>query len=158
MQRISNPYDPEISKCFGCSDSNPIGLKLDFFEDGDIFGATWVPTPDYSGFINLLHGGIAATLIDEAGAWCVSVKCGTACVTSELKIRYLKPVYISRGTIRVTCRITEDTERLTVVECKLHDGEGNVCVTGEGHFFKYPEEIARKKFYYPGKDAFYTDK
>ncbi len=157
MRKISNPYDPGVSRCFGCSDSNPIGLKLRFYEENGKFFADWEPTEQYTGFVNLLHGGIAATLLDEIGAWFTSVICGTACVTSSLNVKYLKPVYISRGTIKLTAEMESETDREAIVECKLYDGEGNLCVTSSGTFFKFPEAIARRKYFYPGKEAFYKD-
>jgi len=69
--------------CFGCSPGNNIGLKLTFEEDDEKLYATWQPDPLFQGYLNVLHGGIIATLLDEAGAWCVYVKAGTAGVTSS---------------------------------------------------------------------------
>lgn len=156
MQRkIKNPYDPEINKCFGCSKKNPIGLKLEFEEIDDYVRALWEPGEYYQGYVNVLHGGIIATLLDEVGAWCVSVKKGTAGVTSELKVKYIKPVFMNRGKIEIRARILKTDGKYVYLNCELLDGTGKLCAESETIFFMYPEDIARRKFGFPGKDYFF---
>ncbi|MBE0678178.1 MAG: PaaI family thioesterase, partial [Bacteroidales bacterium] len=103
--KIRNPFDAEAYKCFGCSPSNPVGLKLTFEEEDGKMYASWDPSPHFQGYVNVLHGGIIATLLDEVGAWCIYVTAGTSGVTSSLTVRYLKPVYISKGTVRVEAEL-----------------------------------------------------
>jgi uncharacterized protein (TIGR00369 family) len=106
MKKIINPYDKELNMCFGCSPKNPFGLKLQFEESEEFLHAIWHPSEQYQGYTNILHGGIIATLLDEIGAWCVSVKIGTAGVTSEMKTKYLSPVFINKGNITLKAEIT----------------------------------------------------
>lgn len=153
-RKINNPYDPDQSKCFACSTSNPIGLHLEFEESDDSVHTTWQPTENYQGYLNILHGGIIATLLDEIGAWCVNVKIGTAGVTSELNVKYLKPVRLSKGAVSVKAEIAGYDKKNAKLKCSLYDGTGNLCATAESLFFLYPEEIARKRFHFPGKEAF----
>src|SRR4030043_801333 len=101
MKKLRNPYNGDKNLCFGCGQNNPLGLKLVFEECDEYLHAKWHPSEFYQGYINILHGGIAATLLDEVGAWCVSVKIGTACVTSDMKINFLHPVYITKGDISI---------------------------------------------------------
>ena len=36
MRKIKNPWtDKEGYDCYGCCHDNPIGLHMDFYEDGD---------------------------------------------------------------------------------------------------------------------------
>ena len=153
-RKINNPYDPEQSKCFACSTSNPIGLHLEFEESDDSVHATWKPTVYYQGYSNVLHGGIIATLLDEVSAWCVNVKIGTAGVTSELNIKYLKPVHITKGLLSIRSEIVEYDKKSAKLNCFLYDGTDKLCATAESNFFLYPEEIARKRFHFPGKESF----
>jgi uncharacterized protein (TIGR00369 family) len=155
MKKIINPYDKEQNMCFGCSQKNPFGLKLQFEESDDAINASWLPVEEYQGYTNVLHGGITAALLDETGAWCVSVKAGTAGVTSEMKIRYLSPVYINRGTISLKASIIEKNEKLAKVSCSLYDGQSKLCAEAEIDYFIYPLEVAKRKFRYPGREAFY---
>ncbi|MBN1387448.1 MAG: PaaI family thioesterase [Bacteroidales bacterium] len=154
-RKIKNPYNPEINKCFGCSCKNPIGLKLQFEEVDNYIEAKWEPNEYYSGYVNVLHGGIIATLLDEICAWCVSVKLGTAGVTSELKVRYLKPVFMNRGTITLRASIERTDDRYVYLKSELADGDGKLCTEAYSTYFVYPEEYAKRKFGFPGKEYFF---
>jgi uncharacterized protein (TIGR00369 family) len=158
MKNIINPYDAGLNMCFGCGKKNSIGLKLRFTESDDYLHASWQPAEIYEGYPNVLHGGIIATLLDEIGAWCVSVKIGTAGVTSEMHTKYLNPVYINKGTVSLKAKIEEHTEKNAKIICQLFDGRQKLCAESVAKYFIYPEEIARKRFRYPGRDAFYEKK
>lgn len=153
--KIRNPFDPEKNYCFGCGPSNPAGLKLAFEEDEEKLYATWHPSSHYQGYINVLHGGIIATLLDEAGAWCIYVKAGTSGVTSSMTVKYLKPVYISKGPVSIEASLAKTEGKSAKMLCSLFDGEGNKCAEAELDYFIYPQNIARSRYSYPGKEAFY---
>jgi uncharacterized protein (TIGR00369 family) len=155
MKKIINPYDSELNLCFGCSQKNPIGLKLQFEESDDFLHASWKPNEVYQGYMNILHGGIIAALLDEIGAWCVSVKIGTAGVTSEMTTKYLSPVFINKGTITLRASIAGKTQKNAVINCFLYDGQSKLCAEAVASYFIYPPEIAVRKFKYPGREAFY---
>jgi uncharacterized protein (TIGR00369 family) len=155
MKEIINPYESELNMCFGCGQKNPIGLKLKFIESDDYLIAVWQPTERYQGYPNVLHGGITAALLDEIGAWCISVMIGTAGVTSEMNTRYLNPVYINKGEITLKARIEDHSEKNARIFCQLFDGKSKLCAESVIQYFIYPEEIARKRFRYPGREAFY---
>jgi uncharacterized protein (TIGR00369 family) len=157
MKEIVNPYDREQNMCFGCSVKNPIGLSLRFRESEEALHASWTPSENYQGYPGILHGGITASLLDETGGWCVSVKIGTAGVTSEMKIKYLAPVYLSKGDLTLTARILEKSEKSAKVHCTLHDGQSKLCAEATVDFFLYPPEVAARRFRYPGKEAFYGE-
>jgi uncharacterized protein (TIGR00369 family) len=153
-RKIRNPFKPEDYMCFGCSPGNHVGLKLTFEEDDEKLYASWQPDPVFQGYLNVLHGGIIATLLDEAGAWCVYVKAGTSGVTASLTVRYLKPVYISKGKVSVEARLVTKGEKNALLSASLFDGEGKLCAEADLDYFIYPEQIARRRFYYPGTEAF----
>ncbi|MEZ4997674.1 MAG: PaaI family thioesterase [Bacteroidales bacterium] len=154
-RKIKNPFDADQNMCFGCGPGNKAGLKLKFEEDDDKLRASWDPDPNFQGYINVLHGGIIATLLDEVGAWCIYIKAGTSGVTSSLTVRYLKPVHISKGMVTVEARLVEKREKNALITAVLLDGEGKLCAEADLDYFIYPEKIARGRYYYPGKEAFY---
>ena len=154
-RKITNPYNPQINKCFGCSTSNPIGLKLKFEEIDEHVVAEWEPEEYYQGYINVLHGGIIATMLDEVAAWCVTVKTGTAGVTTELKVKYLKPVFMNKGKIRLRARVVKTEGRYVNLKCELMDSSDKICAESETLFFTYPEDVAKRKFGYPGQEKFF---
>ena len=72
MKKIINPWKGlEGSNCFGCAPNNEAGVKMEFYEDGDEVVSIWKPRPEYQGWIDTLHGGIQAVLMDEICAWVV---------------------------------------------------------------------------------------
>ena len=153
--KIRNPFDPHRNLCFGCGPENEAGLKLTFEEDDEKLYARWQPLIHFQGYVNVLHGGIIATLLDEAGAWCINVKAGTSGVTSSMTVRYLKPVYISKGTVSIEASIISREEKSARLLCSLFDGEGKKCAEADLDYFIYPENIARQRYSYPGKEAFH---
>jgi uncharacterized protein (TIGR00369 family) len=155
MKNIINPYNREHNMCFGCGIANPIGLKLSFSESDEFLNAAWMPGSNYEGYPNILHGGIIAALLDEIGAWCISVKIGTAGVTSEMRTKYLAPVYINRGQVGLKASIIDQSEKSAKILCQLYDGQSKLCAEAVAEYFIYPVEIAKRRYRYPGRDAFY---
>jgi uncharacterized protein (TIGR00369 family) len=156
MKKIINPYDNELNMCFGCSQKNSAGLKLQFEESEEYMHATWQPSETFQGYPNILHGGIIASLLDEIGSWCVSVKIGTAGVTSEMTTKYLYPVHLNKGNISLKAAIAEHTTKSAIINCYLYDGQSKLCAEAVAQYFIYPLEIAVRKFRYPGREAFYA--
>ena len=66
MEHLKNPYvGLEGYNCFGCAPHNPIGLHMEFYEDGDDVVVKWQPHDNVQGWVDTLHGGVQATLADE---------------------------------------------------------------------------------------------
>lgn len=156
MIKLSNPYSrhPDYN-CFGCSQKNPIGLRMQFFEDGDEIVSTWEPEKDYAGYHDVLHGGIQATMMDEIASWVVFMKLDTAGVTYQLNTRYRKPVMIPAGPISLRASLVKVERRMAEIQVKLFDGKGQLCSESTAGYFVLPLEKARSEFDFPGKEAFY---
>lgn len=158
MKKILNPHrndDPAQYQCIGCSPHNPIGIQLEFWDDGDQIISSWMPRPEFMGWVNVLHGGIQATLLDEVAAWVVYTKCQTAGVTAELQVKYKKTVFTNRGEIKLKGKLLEQNRRMAIIQAQILDAEDNLCAEAQVKYFIFPENIAREKFHYPGIDAFY---
>jgi acyl-CoA thioesterase FadM len=93
--------------------------------------------------------------MDEIGGWVVLVKCKTGGVTTDMSIKYLRPILITNGSIKIKGWLKEFKGNLATVESEILDSNGEVCASGEIRYFCYPEPIARRKLYYPGVEAFY---
>ena len=156
--KITNPYNKlDGHFCFGCSDQNPIGLHLEFQIEDDTVVSFWNPSKAYQGFYQVLHGGIIATLMDEVGAWAVQLLIQTAGVTSELNVRYLKPVNTTLGALNIVAKILEIRKLLVDVQVELVSAQGTTCAEAQITYFTYPEKIAKEKLFYPGIQAFMPD-
>ena len=141
--------------CFGCSPHNDIGLKLHFFDDGEGLTAYWKPRRMLEGYPHVVHGGIQSTLLDEIGEWLIYIKCQTAGVTQNLNVDFISPLRITNKDVKLQARLIETSEKQAVVKAMLFDANGKRCTEGLITYFIYPQQIAIKRFNYPGIDAFY---
>lgn len=149
MEHLKNPYvGLEGYNCFGCAPHNPIGLHMEFYEDGDDVVAKWQPHDNVQGWLDTLHGGVQATLADEICGWVISRKFQTAGVTSRMEIRYLKPVRISAGEVTLRAHVVGQKRNFIEVEAVLFDGNGNECTKVVCSFFIFPQERAREQFHF----------
>jgi uncharacterized protein (TIGR00369 family) len=156
--KLQNPYIKLDSyNCFGCAPHNPLGLKLKFELIDEHVISYWIPEADYQGFYQILHGGIIATLVDEIAGWVVQVLCKTAGVTSEMQVKYLKPVYTNKGPLRLEAHIQEMKGRFAEIEVNLFDVDNVLCTKSIVTYYLFSEELAKSKFHYPGNESFFKD-
>ncbi len=143
MKKLINPYlDKEGYNCFGCSPANPIGLHLEFWEDGEDVVATWRPNVNFDGWVETLHGGIISTLIDEIANWVLSRRLQTAGVTTKLEVKFRRPVSTRDSQITLRGRITGNVRNYYTVHVTLHDSRGNLCDEGNVTYCMFPIEKA----------------
>lgn len=159
MKKIVNPYAKDTSgeyHCFGCSPSNPIGLKMHFHEveEGEVM-SKWIPEKKYEGYLNVLHGGIQATMLDEIASWVVYTQCGTAGVTASMEVKYQQPVLIDKGEITLKAKLVDQNRRLATIHAQIINHEGKVGSEGTIRYFLFPVEKAKESMNYPGKEAFF---
>lgn len=81
---------PQTPGCLVCGRSNPHGLHLSLHVDPDTSEVTtqFTPRPEHIGFEGIIHGGLLATVLDEAMVWASIWSAKRACVAAELTIRY----------------------------------------------------------------------
>ena len=120
--QISVDTDWGYSLCFGCGQTNPIGLKMSFQWDGKTARAEFTPTKFYQGWSGVVHGGIIICILDEAMGYVVLFE-GMNCVTAKMqvKLRHLasidEPLIITSSTIKKTRKLVE-----TKATISLKDG------------------------------------
>lgn len=153
MKKIINPWINLTDKgynCFGCAPENPCGLKMEFFEEGDDVISYWTPGDNYQGWIKTLHGGIQATLLDEAAGWLISRKFQTSGMTTDLKVKYKKPIPTGEDVkLEIRARVKEIKRTFVFIEATI-SYNGNVHTTGELTFYCFSKEIAQKEFLFIG--------
>lgn len=116
--------------CFGCSGTNRHGLQLRFLHT-DSGSLTRISVTDsFCGFDGLVHGGIIATLLDEAAAWALFGHLGRFGLTREMITRYLKPIPTSRKLVLTGDVISHD-ERNASVTSSIRDESGTLLAEGE---------------------------
>jgi len=155
MIKLQNPYAQyQGYSCFACSPTNPSGLHMEFYQDGDEIVSKWDPGEHYQGFHDILHGGIQATMMDEIASWVVFMMFDTAGMTYQLNTRFRKPVLISRGLVTVRASLVQRNKSIAEIEARLYDGENNLCAEGTANYFVMPREKAVKELNFPGREAF----
>ena len=122
------------NKCFGCGGDNAAGMKLTFEQDNinrKIVGR-FVLGERYQGGGGFAHGGIIATLLDEAMGKVCRFR-DVRAVTAELTVEYLKPVNV-QSEIVVEGRETEQKGRNIFMTGEIRNGVGEVLARGRGRF------------------------
>lgn len=77
--------------CFACGKRNPRGLHLDFRNEHGRTAADFLPGREHQGFRDIVHGGIIATVLDEAMVK-AALSRGIQAVTAELTVRFKSPL------------------------------------------------------------------
>lgn len=145
MRKIKNPWtEKEGYDCFGCSPGNPIGVHMEFYEDGDDVVSFWKPKAHYQGWVDTMHGGILATLVDETAGWVVFRKLQTTGVTSKLEVKYRKPVMTTEPQITVCGHIAEQRRNLVTVDVKIENSKGEVCIESKVTYFVFDKKTAEE--------------
>lgn len=153
-KKLKNPWKGlEGYNCFGCASTNPLGVKMEFYEEGDEVVSYWNPGVHYQGFLNTLHGGIQALLLDEVCGWCVFRKLQTAGVTSKLEVKYLKPINISDGALVIRASIADRKRNIVFLKAAIYNAAGEICTKAETTYFSYSQEKALEEFHFTGMKA-----
>ena len=145
MKKILNPWrDHPQYNCFGCCPDNPIGLHLEFYEDGEYIVSTWQPGENYQGWVETLHGGIISTLIDETCGWVVTRKMQTSGYTVSLNVKFKKAVSTKEQWVTVRANVVKQMRNLVFIHAEVTDSNGDLCAEGETTYFMMNEEKAKE--------------
>ncbi len=113
--------------CFACGKDNPIGLKLKFTPVPNGVQTTYTPTKEFEGYQDIIHGGIVATLLDEAIAWACRT-CGVEAVTGEITVRYKRPL-LTNQPVTIVGIIEKNRGKLLCGSAFIKDREGILIAT-----------------------------
>ena len=122
--------------CFVCGEHNPAGLKLRIRTDAERGeSAAEVTFPEsFQGWTKIVHGGLLATVLDEALIYAAGAK-GLKCVTGEMTVRLVRPA--STGVpYRLKGRFLEDKGKVVLAESELLDARGETVARAMGKLFK----------------------
>jgi uncharacterized protein (TIGR00369 family) len=131
--------------CFACGLKNPAGLRAQFFElDSGELLAVFEPREEHQSYPGRLHGGIAATILDETIGRAIMMRTRGEIwgVTVELTVRLRKPLPTS-GALRVVGRIVKEGSRVFEGTGEILLEDGSTAVEAVGRYIKMPiEKIA----------------
>jgi uncharacterized protein (TIGR00369 family) len=131
--------------CFGCGGANDRGMKLTFEQDDStkrIRGAFKLGA-EYQGGPGFIHGGIIATVLDEAMGK-VSRFRGVRAVTAELVVEYLKPVPVDAALLIEAYEVEKTGRNLHYVG-EIRNQSGQLLAHGRGRFVVIEPRESRVK-------------
>jgi len=133
---------PGSLHCFVCGRENPIGLKVQFHQQGNRVMTRFTPRFEHQGYPGRMHGGIAAALLDETVGRAGFIN-GTWTFTIKFEVKYRKPIPLDQE-ITVVGEMTRDRGRVIEAQGRVLLADGSVAVEGSGQFIKLkPDELKR---------------
>jgi len=119
-------------RCFACGPENAEGMHLRFeYGDGEA-KATFIPAQRFAGWTTLLHGGIIATLLDEAMAH-AAIAAGIRAVTGRLEIRFRKAAPMDANLI-ANGRLESRRGRMLTLSATVTGDDGTLYAEAQGRF------------------------
>lgn len=140
MSHLVTGKQPNSKMCLVCGLKNPSGLQASFYElDSDQLVAIFSPAAHHQGYPDRLHGGVAATVLDETIGRAIRLRHGDQLwgVTIELRTRFRAPIPLD-APLRVVGRITHETRRHFEGTGELLLEDGTVAAEGHGRYLKLP--------------------
>jgi len=131
---------PNARMCFVCGLKNVLGLHSRFYEleNGELL-ALFTPREEHQGYPGRLHGGLAASILDETiGRAVMAGRTDDIWgVTIDFSARYRQPVPLGEE-IRVVTRIENDSKRIFEGSGEILLADGSVAIEGKGKYLKMP--------------------
>jgi uncharacterized protein (TIGR00369 family) len=121
---------PEIDRCYGCSGANPSGIAFDGYEvDGEVVGE-WSAKEHHAGWPGIVHGGVLATVLDEATGWAATMAFrrrdgvdARPVVTAGYTVQFIAPIRVDERVV-VRARVSELGDRKALVEASITSSSG----------------------------------
>jgi uncharacterized protein (TIGR00369 family) len=132
---------PHTQGCLVCGRQNPKGLHLHLHVD-EASGAVetiFTPAPEHIGFEGIIHGGILATVLDEAMVWAATWQGRTFCVCGEMTIRFRKAAEVGKR-VTVQAKVTSSRARMIQTSGEIVDDAGEVLSTATAKYIALPQD------------------
>lgn len=120
--------------CFVCGPKNPIGLKLKFHFNGKSIKTQFTPKKEHQGYLNIVHGGIISTLLDEAMVK-LALAMNIPAVTASIEVRLRRALNVGE-TINVEAEILKNTKKTLETYAKATTKNNIVIADARGKLIK----------------------
>src|SRR5882724_10090592 len=134
------------NRCFACGPDNVAGMHLKFTFDQQrrMFVCRFRLDERYTGPPGHCHGGIIATILDEAMGKVNKLRQVIA-VTAQMKVDYIRPVPLNKP-LRVESREVSSHKRKHVNQGEILNQKGEVLARGEALFISVDAQRLFAKF------------
>jgi uncharacterized protein (TIGR00369 family) len=129
----------KYSGCFVCGEKNSIGLKARFYFDDGRAVTELKADKQYEGYLNVFHGGITSTLLDEVMIKALLAQ-GYYTMTVELNIRFLKAVRTGQK-LYFQGVLEKSKGRLFFTRGEARTEEGEIVASATGKYLKVNDEL-----------------
>lgn len=106
------------SYCFACGKRNPVGLGLKFEWDGERILCAFTPRKEHQGYVDIIHGGIITTILDECMAHSAIRTFGVMAATAEITVRLKAPLGPD-DEVRIEARALRPSTRLITATAEM---------------------------------------
>jgi uncharacterized protein (TIGR00369 family) len=105
-----------------------LGFDIEEVEEGRVV-FTAEPGEHHYNPIGVVHGGLAATLLDSAMGCAVHSRLpqGRGYTTLEIKVNYVRAITRESGRLRAVGTVVHMGGKIATAEARLLDGEGRLC-------------------------------
>ncbi len=130
---------PHTAGCLVCGRDNPHGLRLDLKVDSDtgVVRVEFVPGREHIGFEGIVHGGVIATVLDEAMVWAATWAGRRFCVCGELTTRFRREAAVGKLLV-IETKVDSNRPRMIVTTGEVRDDAGELVATGTGKYVPVP--------------------
>lgn len=129
----------EPHHCFACGELNEYGLRLRLHAGPDGCRTEFQLDRRFSGWAELAHGGVTATVLDEVMAWAVIGR-GTWGMTARMTISYHRPVRLGT-TLVANGLVVEQRRRLWRTTGELRAGDdGSLLASADATYVEVPPD------------------
>ncbi len=136
-------YLPTYDPCYVCGQQNRLGLQMRFFVEDKVVKAEFTPNESQLGYPNVVHGGILSAILDEIMGWPLALLTKRLSVTTQLQMRFLKPVTFGQTYI-VHAQVVNVERKLWKGRGEIRDKANTLYVEGSGIYMPYSAEDTQK--------------
>ena len=132
----------EYPNCFGCGNSNPIGLQLDLrLEDGTLV-TQFTPQEEHQGWPDLVHGGIITALLYEVLENFLYYQ-GILTMMKSMETRFRRPA-VTGSTVFARSWLMARSGREIEVSASLTGEQGQLIAEGKATLVELTQEQLSK--------------
>jgi acyl-coenzyme A thioesterase PaaI-like protein len=132
---------PHTPNCLVCGRSNPHGLHLSLHvnpSDG-LVKTAFTPTRDHIGFEGIIHGGLLATVLDEAMVWAATWQIKRFCVCGEMTVRFRESATVAEP-LAVIAKVDQSRTKLLITSAEIQRPDGTIIATATGKYIPLDDQ------------------
>jgi len=136
---------PHAAGCLVCGRHNPHGLHLSLHVNVDDSTVTcaFTPQPHHVGFEGIVHGGLLATVVDEAMVWSATWTGRLFCVCGEMSIRFRNRARVGVPLI-ATARIESARPKLILASSTITAPDATIIAQATGKYIPVSPDESRR--------------